>query len=172
MSKIIACRIERCLGCRSCEMACALAHSESKDLRGAVKEHPLSQRRVTVETAGAYGLPLQCRHCEDAPCMMICPSEAIQRKGKEGPVLIAQDLCIGCKLCVVVCPFGVIRLSRDGKAVVKCDQCIERTEAGEEPACVTACPTKALMFVEIEEFVGQVRKDVAKRTRIQVEAEE
>jgi len=172
MSKIIACRIEHCLGCRSCEIACALAHSESKDLRGAVKEHPLPQRRVTVETAGAYGLPLQCRHCEDAPCMMICPSEAIQRKGKEGLVLIAQDRCIGCKLCVVVCPFGVIRLSRDGKAVVKCDQCIERTEAGDEPACVTACPTKALMFVEIEEFVGQVRKDAAKRTRIQVEAEE
>jgi len=163
MSKIIACRIEHCLGCRSCEMACALAHSESKDLRGAVKEHPLPQRRVMVETAGAYGLPLQCRHCEDAPCMMICPSEAIYRETDLGPVLIDADRCIGCKMCIVACPFGVIEFSPDGGVAVKCDQCIERTAAGGDPACVEACPTRALVFVDIDEYNRRKRQAAAQQ---------
>ena len=70
MIKIIACRIEHCLGCRSCEIACALEHSQSKDLHDAVLEHPAPQRRVTVEMAGAHGLPLQCRHCENGLCQL------------------------------------------------------------------------------------------------------
>jgi carbon-monoxide dehydrogenase iron sulfur subunit len=156
--KMIVCRIERCLGCRSCELACAVVHSNSKELLKAVQEQPLPQKRVSVEAAGGHGLPLQCRHCEDAPCVMICPTEAMHRASQTGPVLIDQDRCIGCKLCMVVCPFGVISLARDGKGVIKCDACIERTAAGGEPACVAACPTKALQFVSIKELMKTVRK--------------
>ncbi len=161
--KVIVCRIERCLGCRSCEMACALEHSESQNLREAVLEDPLPQRRVTVEAAGGHGLPLQCRHCDDAPCVMVCPTGAIQRHCESGPVIIDRELCIGCKLCMVVCPFGVIGLERDGKGVIKCDQCIARQEAGEEPACVSACPTKALVFMDIEQYARQKRQATAEQ---------
>jgi len=161
--KTIVCRIERCLGCRSCEIACALQHSESQNLREAVLEDPLPQRRVRVMAAGPHGLPLQCRHCEDAPCIAICPTGAIHRDSDAGPVLLDSERCIGCKFCMVVCPFGVIDMSRDGKAVVKCDLCIERTEAGEEPACVAACPTGALRFGDLEEWLAERRRAAAEQ---------
>lgn len=169
MSKVIVCRVERCLGCRSCEMACALEHSASKDLREAVRESPRPQRRVTVETAGAGGLPIQCRHCEDAPCVAVCPTGALHRETDLGPVLLERDYCIGCRMCMLVCPFGVIGLARDGKAVVKCDQCIERTAAGQDPACVSACPTRALQYVEIDDYIRQRRKAAVDVLRGQTE---
>jgi carbon-monoxide dehydrogenase iron sulfur subunit len=168
--KMIVCRVERCMACRACEIACTLEHSQSKELVSAIREEPKPQRRVTVEAAGGHGLPLQCRHCENAPCVMICPTEAIHRESETGPVLIDGDRCIGCKMCLAVCPFGVIEPSCDGKAVVKCDLCIERTKAGLEPACVVACPTKALQFLDFDEYNRRKRKAAAKR--IQAEAEE
>jgi carbon-monoxide dehydrogenase iron sulfur subunit len=105
---------------------------------------------------------MQCRHCEDAPCISVCPTGAIYRQQAESPVLINQDLCIGCKFCLMVCPFGVINVSRDGKAMVKCDLCIERTKIGQEPACVEACPTKALKLVDEEKIAASKRQRSAR----------
>jgi carbon-monoxide dehydrogenase iron sulfur subunit len=170
-TKTLICRIERCLGCRSCEMACALVHSKSQDLHQAVLETPLPRKRVTVESAGDRGLALQCRHCENAPCILVCPTEAMHRTGERGPVLIDENRCIGCKLCLVVCPFGVIEVAPDGKAVIKCDLCAERTAAGLEPACVAACPTHALKFVDIDQYTREKRKAAAARIREEVEAD-
>jgi carbon-monoxide dehydrogenase iron sulfur subunit len=169
--KAIICRIDRCLGCRSCEVACAVAHSRSGDLLGAISESPRPRARVTVEPAGAHGLPLQCRHCENAPCIMVCPTEAMHRDSERGPVLIDEARCIGCKLCMVVCPFGSISASDDGKAVLKCDLCQKRLEAGEEPACVTACLTHALQFVDVGEHGRKKRKAAAERIQAESEAE-
>ena len=169
--RMIICRIERCLGCRSCEIACALAHAASDDIYDAVLEQPRPQRRVRVEPvakddstgrAGAGACPMQCQHCEDAPCLEACPSGALRRAAENGPVLVDADRCIGCKFCVMACPFGAIEMSRDGRAVVKCDLCIERTQAGKEPACVSACPTGALALVDIEEYNRRKRRAAAK----------
>ncbi len=163
MDNTIVVNIEKCLACKSCEIACALAHSKSKVLEEAVAELPKPQRMVTVEAAGEFGVPMQCRHCEDAPCITICPTATIYRDETTGPVLIKQDRCIGCRFCLMVCPFGVIDISRDGKAVVKCDLCIERTEAGQEPACVASCPTGALQFCELTELLIERRRAAAKQ---------
>ena len=163
MAKAIVVNIEKCLACKSCEIACALVHSKSKVLEEAVAESPRPQRMVTVEAAGEYGVPMQCRHCEDAPCITVCPTEAIHRHAVNDPVLIDKDRCIGCKFCLMVCPFGVIELSRDGKAVVKCDLCIARTEIGQEPACVESCPTGALQFCELTEMLAERRRAAAKQ---------
>ena len=158
MGKAIMINIKKCLACKSCEIACAVAHSKSMVLEEAIAERPAPQRRVTVEPAGEFAVPLQCRHCEDAPCITVCPSGAIYRQGAESPVLINPDLCIGCKFCLMVCPFGVIAVSRDGKVVTKCDLCIVRTEAGQEPACVEACPTRALKLVNETELAAHKRR--------------
>lgn len=106
---------------------------------------------------------MQCRHCEDAPCIKVCPTVAIHRHNPNDPVLVDVELCIGCGYCLVVCPFGVIDITRDGKAVSKCDLCIERTKAGEEPACVSNCPTNALQYGEVSEVIAERRKKAAKQ---------
>ena len=159
MKGIILIDPEKCLGCRTCELQCALEHSQSKDLKQAIYERPLPQTRVNVESAQDLAIPLQCRHCEDAPCVKICPSKATDRPDAEGPVLIKEQLCIGCKWCTHVCPFGVISMSREGKAVTKCDLCFERLNKGEYPACVQGCPTGALQFKSIEEATAKERKE-------------
>lgn len=171
MSKSIAVNIEKCLACRSCEIACALVHSESKVLQEAVSESPKPQRRVTVESAQGCAVPIQCRHCEDAPCITVCPTGAIHRHQAEEPVLIDKDKCIGCKFCLMVCPFGVIDVTRDGKAVVKCDLCIERTKAGQEPACVEACPTRALKLADEKELAVGKRKRAARELVVATQRE-
>ena len=163
MGKAISVNIERCLACRSCEIACALVHSESKVLEGAVAECPRPRSRVKVEGAGEFAVPMQCRHCEDAPCVTVCPTSAIHRHNQNDPVLIDAAKCIGCNYCLTVCPFGVIDVSADGKAVAKCDLCIERTKAGEEPACVIGCPTGALKFEEVAAMLSNRRKEAAEK---------
>jgi len=159
MKGVIVVDVERCLGCRSCETACAVEHSVSKDLFKAIEEVPLPQYRVTVEAVGELSAPLQCRHCEDAPCVQICPTHALEKVGPGQSVTVKKELCIGCKWCILVCPFGVIGMDRAGKVIIKCDLCLERTEAGKRPACVEACPTGALNFLELREVTKKKRRE-------------
>ena len=159
MNGIILINPEKCLACKTCELQCAIAHSKSNDMAKAICEEPLPQTRVKVEAADNLTIPLQCRHCEDAPCVKICPTKATVKSEPEGPVLIKDELCIGCKWCLLVCPFGVIHMGREGAAVTKCDLCFERLAKGELPACVAACPSKALQFKSIEETTKEKRKE-------------
>lgn len=153
--------VTRCMACHSCEMACAVAHSTAKDLVGALAEEPKPASRVRVESAEGVAVPLQCRHCEDAPCVAICPTAALAKAGTNQPVTVDNERCIGCKFCVMICPFGVISLGKGGKAVVKCDMCVERLEAGEKPACVSACPTGALALSSLNEWLKKRRSRAA-----------
>lgn len=159
--KMIVVDVARCVGCESCRIACAVAHSKSKDLAGALAEHPRPKPRVQVEAVGRAAVPMQCRHCEDAPCIVVCPSGALSRSGDDEPVLVDAARCIGCKMCVQVCPFGSITLSPEGRGVLKCDLCVERLRAGQKPACVTACPTRALRFEEAQAVSAERRREAA-----------
>lgn len=138
--------LKKCLGCHSCELACALEHSQSKELVKAIHEDPAPVSRVYVERVGEVSVPLQCRHCQDPPCVAVCPQEAIEKLGPQQQVIIHEDKCTGCKFCIAACPYGVVRLRDDGKVALKCDLCPERTEQGQAPACVSACQTGALCF--------------------------
>lgn len=171
MNKTIVINVEKCLACKNCELACAIAHSKSGRLEDAINEQPRPQSRVTVELSDEMAVPIQCRHCEDAPCMTICPTGAIFRTNPENPVLINEDLCIGCKFCMLVCPFGVIDIATDGKAVTKCDLCISRRGTEAEPACVQACPTGALEFYDLRDFSKQRRQVAAAGTARQTNAD-
>ncbi|MBU7005374.1 4Fe-4S dicluster domain-containing protein [Phosphitispora fastidiosa] len=140
--------ISRCLGCKSCELACAVAHSESKSLVGALFEGEKPKRRVCVETGDKITFPLQCRHCEDARCIDACMSGAMFRDAETQTVQVNPDRCVGCWMCVMVCPFGAILQQREENTAIKCDRCINE----DVPACVQACPTKAIKFIEIDAF--------------------
>jgi carbon-monoxide dehydrogenase iron sulfur subunit len=161
MTKIIVTHVDRCLGCKSCELECAMAHTGGQTWAEAVRSETPPQPRIHIECVGDAMVPVQCHHCGDAACVIVCPTQALHRAADGGPVLLDAEHCIGCRMCLLVCPFGVIELSRSGTKVVKCDQCFDRTEAGLEPACVAGCPTGALQFVDATEHLGQRRHEAA-----------
>ncbi len=147
-------RSERCVGCKSCELACAVAHSQSKQLFTAIFEPELPRKRVFVETDGEVVMPLQCRQCSDTPCVHACMAGAMRVDPETNLVQVKREKCVGCWMCVMVCPFGVIT-EGPTRAVMKCDRC---RELDYEAACVAACPTKALQLVEVDSFASGVRK--------------
>ena len=127
---------ERCTGCRTCELACALWHEREfnpKRSRIAVLRDP--ERGVNV--------PVFCVQCEDAPCVASCPTGALQKDRESGLVTLNYDLCIGCKTCVSVCPFGGIVVDPVSNRVIKCDLC------GGNPQCVKFCPEEVLHYVPV-----------------------
>ncbi len=131
------------MACRLCEIHCLTEHSHSKKILKAYKEEfPTALPRLIVEQKGIGSFALQCRHCSDAPCLAACSSGAMQRDA-DGHVMCDTDKCAGCWMCVMVCPFGVIRRDTAGRKVAaKCDLCPDR----DVPACVAACPNEALVF--------------------------
>ena len=161
MNRAIFTVIERCVGCKSCEIACALAHSHSKVLATAREESPRPRPRVRVEPAGPYTFPSRCVHCEDAACITACPMGAMTRNSETGAVTVNPDRCVGCWMCVTVCPFGGVSADPATNKAHKCDLCPERVAQGLEPACVSACATGALVFATPEEFADQRPRETA-----------
>ncbi len=157
MKGVIVVKPERCMGCDTCALACAVEHSESKDLFEAIKQTPAPCSRIEVEQGKRFAIPLQCKQCENAPCVRVCPTKALQRQDEDSPVIIDHALCIGCKECVLACPFGVIRMDDASHAIIKCDQCFERLQRNALPACVSSCPIGALEFVELDDVAAAKR---------------
>lgn len=148
---------ELCTGCRSCELACALSHTTTKDLLRAVVSGERPQPLLWVEQIDELKAPVVCRQCEDAPCVQACPTGAMHTR-EDGINLVDLQQCIACWMCAMACPFGTI--GRGERKVVKCDRaCLD--EEG-MPACVKACPTGALAFQTVEEFQAARRRTTAK----------
>jgi carbon-monoxide dehydrogenase iron sulfur subunit len=148
-------RPERCMGCKSCEIACAVQHSKGKTLLLAILESPPPMKRLFVESTEQIRMPVMCRHCEDAPCLNACITGCLYRDDK-GFVRRKKERCIGCWTCIMVCPFGVISRDKNKHIAVKCDRCHKL----DVPACVSACPTKALVLVDIDTLTKERRRQV------------
>lgn len=138
---------KKCVGCKLCEMACYKAHNNTETTIGNIRKNLVSRIHVIKTTSGKA--PVQCRHCEDAPCAKACALGAIREENNI--ILVDESKCVGCKLCTVACPFGAIEIGKNehGKNVaLKCDMCREKGDQ----ACVKACPKKALrVFNAIED---------------------
>lgn len=133
-----------CIGCRICELACITAHSKSKDLIIAMREERkegLASCKEVYER-GAACVALSCRHCENPMCVAACISGALTKDPVTGNTVYNADKCVGCWSCLMACPFGAIHRNMQAGKIVKCDMCQERGA----PACVDACPNKALLF--------------------------
>jgi carbon-monoxide dehydrogenase iron sulfur subunit len=148
-------RPDRCMGCRSCEIGCAVQHSEGKTLFTALLESPAPIKRLFVETAESVKMPILCRHCEDAPCLNACISGCLYQD-ENGFVRRRKERCIGCWTCMMVCPFGVVTRDVNKHLAVKCDRCHKL----DVPACVNACPTKALVIKDLDEIPKEKRQNV------------
>ena len=157
--KRIKVKEEYCIGCGLCEVYCTVQHSKSKDIIKAYnKENPRPTSRVKLEVHKPVSFAIQCRHCEDAPCVTACLSGAMKKDEETGLVTHDPEKCIGCWTCVMVCPYGVIGRHLEEHKAYRCDRCPDR----EIPACVSACPTGALVYETVESFSGKVRKHISR----------
>jgi len=145
-AKAISYDSSKCIGCRQCVMAC----QDWNDLPRAGRLELSAATWITMEPPLPNGTsPLwgrnSCRHCDYPMCAAVCPVEAIT-KYAEGPVVIDQKLCIGCRYCVHACPWGVISTNPQTGKSHKCTMCADRVAQGQRPFCVHMCPTGALDF--------------------------
>jgi anaerobic carbon-monoxide dehydrogenase iron sulfur subunit len=159
---------ERCLSCHSCELACAVEHSVSKSLMTALNEPVKSVSRIFIENNNhsPFSLPLKCSHCNPAPCVSACPSGAIKRDNYSETIQIDNARCIGCRNCLLNCPFGVLTFKPDNcnhslKIIpIKCNECIHKSGNDSIPSCVEACKTSALQYCEINDEMRKRRKNL------------
>jgi carbon-monoxide dehydrogenase iron sulfur subunit len=135
MQKVILVDQDKCTGCRLCEMVCSVKHEGVSNP---------SRARISVLKWFQEGffMPMVCQQCMEAPCVAVCPKDALSRDEELGTVKLNYDLCIGCKMCVTACPFGGMGIDTVSNEVVKCDLC------DGDPQCVRFCFPGALQFVE------------------------
>ena len=157
--KEVLLRPERCVGCKSCELACVVVHSASLSLVGTLSEPSPPAKRIYAGIWEGRKFALNCRHCEYPLSMQVCPTGALSKDKITGIVAHNTALCIGCGMCQVSCPFGIISHPADSKTIVKCDRCPDRAV----PACVEACHTQALLFADNEEYMKDKRSAVARQ---------
>ena len=145
-----------CTGCKACQTACKDKH----DLPIGV-----TWRRVVEYTGGtwqeeadtmvpnvfAYYTSISCNHCEDPICVAVCPTEAMHKR-EDGTVTVDADVCVGCRYCEWACPYSAPQYNPELGHMTKCDLCADYREEGKNPACVDACPSRALDWGPIEEL--------------------
>lgn len=171
----------KCIGCRTCMIACVVEHSK-EDIFYQDHEKINFNPKLEVVKNAKVSAPIQCRQCEDAPCAKACPHNAIIREN--GSIIVNEKKCIGCKNCMLACPFGAINLNdvNEGQVINlatipdnklfciekmvanKCDLC---SHSEEGPACVRVCPTSAFRIVSEDDLNSSIKnKRKAATTRL------
>jgi Fe-S-cluster-containing dehydrogenase component len=158
----------RCVGCQTCESSCATANnlSESTDELIAGVTRKTDENRRTVINAystskGEVYNKRQCMHCNEPACAAACLTQAMY-KTKEGPVIWRGDKCMGCRYCMVSCPFDIPKFEyhSSNPKIQKCDQCFNRQKEGKIPACVENCPAEALVFGPRRDLIKEARRRI------------
>lgn len=145
MVKILYIDPRSCISCKACEVACEREHEGISH----VDVYTIEDVEISV--------PYTCRHCENAPCITVCPTKALYRTDKG--VFINYLRCIGCRQCIVACPFGIPKFLDIHKVIVKCDLCRHRLMKNLPPACASTCPTEAISFID-EEEVTKIKRGI------------
>lgn len=139
MGKMLFVNIGKCTGCRLCEATCSMKHHG---------EFNPAKSRITVSSFPqlAIYIPVFCTQCEEAWCQRMCPTGAITKEQVNGSMImkVSEAKCVGCKICVLACPFGDMNFIPDRRMVQKCDLC------NGDPSCVAVCLAGALQFKEAE----------------------
>ena len=163
----------RCLGCRMCEHACARANDLPEPESPAEGAGPRTTGPAQFTVVNRYAfddasggpryraVKRQCMHCLQPACVSACLTRAMQQS-RDGPVVWQSDRCMGCRFCMVSCPFDIPKFEYSGwnPRIMKCNMCYERLQEGQRPACVEACPTDTLMFGQKRELMEVARHRV------------
>jgi len=172
--------LKRCIGCYACQLSCKAEHGTPP---GVFFARVLKHEEGNYPSVRQLFLPVLCNHCQDAPCVDACPTGA-SFQSEDGVVDIDHDKCVGCKTCMVACPYSNryfndqpqhyfeqgptdyerARMSQHQTDVVmKCDFCKERRAAGKQPACVSNCPTIARYFGDLDDSLSEVSRLIKDR---------
>ncbi len=149
----------KCIGCHACTTACKSEHDVPVGVnRTWVKqvekgEFPDTRRLFSV---------MRCNHCTDAPCVEICPTEALNIR-EDGIVDFDKDRCIGCKSCMQACPYDALYIDPQTSTAAKCNYCAHRIDVGLEPACVNVCPEHAIISGDMEDSTSEIAQLLARQ---------
>ncbi len=154
--------VSSCSGCKACQVACKDKHGLPVGLLWRRVYEIVGggwqcQGEAWIPTVFAYNLSLACNHCARPVCVEVCPAKAIYQR-HDGIVLIDEKKCIGCKYCSWACPYGALQYDAAAGRMTKCTFCVDNREAGLPPACVSACPLRALDFGERGELEARYGK--------------
>ncbi|MGE5358504.1 MAG: 4Fe-4S dicluster domain-containing protein [Bacteroidales bacterium] len=150
----------KCVGCMDCVVACK---TENDVPEGFCRDW------ITYDTTGAFPSPHleirseRCNHCDRPPCVACCPTGASHVASPGHLVLVTAGKCIGCKACIASCPYDARFVHPDGY-VDKCTFCVHRVEAGQDPACVSVCPTRCMTFGNLNDPASEISRLLASRT--------
>lgn len=150
--------IADCTGCKACQIAC----KDKNDLPLGVRwrrvleysggEWVPSRDQMVPSNVFTYFVSVSCMHCENPPCVDVCPVGGITKRDEDGVVIIDTDQCIGCRYCEWACPYGALYFNEEMNANTKCDFCVDLLARGENPACVDACPYRAIEYGPLDEL--------------------
>ncbi len=155
MNKMLGVEYEKCTGCRNCEMVCSVFHGQACN--------PTKSAVRIVKGAGTgLNVPVVCQQCEEPACADICPVQALSLDADTGAIVVDYDLCVGCRMCIVACPFGAVTFDQDRRQAVKCDLC-----GGVDPWCVRVCEPGALTY-KLPPAVSIDKKRLAGRRLVEV----
>lgn len=152
----IAVDTTKCIGCHACRVAC----QNQNDLKFNEAFNWIKERDTGKFPAyGSEFVPVQCNHCQNAPCQRVCPTGATYTTA-EGVVLVNPKTCVGCKYCMEACPYKVRIIKHHEGIVDKCRFCIEMVREGGIPACVTTCPTQVRVFGDLDDPNSEISRFV------------
>lgn len=146
--------LNKCTGCRACELACR----QRNDLPGEMSYIRIYRKQKP--DGSPYFLPVQCQHCENPPCASVCPTGATYHH-ESGTVLVNHKTCVGCRYCMVACPYDARRYDEEKGIAEKCWLCLDWVLGGGEPACVQACAPRARIFGRRDDPNSEVAQLIA-----------
>jgi len=182
--------LNRCVGCNSCTVACKV---ENGTTSGVFWRRVLIKEVGKFPTARRIFLPIQCNHCEEPLCVYACPTGASYQRD-DGIVLVDYEKCIGCHACTIACPYQVRFFIEDTDSIYpngptpyeenlykskkypkfqrgtnsKCTFCVDRVEAGRDPACVESCPAEAMKFGDTDDPRSEISHHISLRKGFQL----
>ena len=146
--------LQKCIGCQACTLACIMENAVPENsFRTLVSTYEVHEGAHT----GTYMLPRLCNHCEEPPCIPVCPVGATFQRA-DGIVVVDGDRCVGCAYCVQACPYDARFINHDTGKADKCTFCAHRVDAGLLPACVETCVGGARIFGDLNAAGSQVRQ--------------
>jgi tetrathionate reductase subunit B len=149
--------LRRCIGCQACTVACAM---ENRVPLGQARTHVSTYELETAAGTRRVHLPRICNHCEDPPCLTVCPTQATYQRG-DGAVVVDNTRCVGCGYCTQACPYGARFMNEETLTADKCTFCVHRLDAGLLPACVETCVGGARVFGDLDDPESEVSRLLA-----------